>query len=85
MNTSPKLYDSFSGTMDQPVWILAISGLNDALKVMHQVAVGRPGSYFIFDTDAQSIAAQVDTQPCGERVSHRELIELDRGESPRLL
>jgi hypothetical protein len=61
MNSSEiiKIYDIFSGTLgEEPLWILAVSGLATSIGVMNRLASERPGSYFVFDAALRSVVAQ---------------------------
>lgn len=61
MNESepPRMYDIFSGTLNNdPLWIIAVSGLSAAINVMNRTARVHPGSYFVFDTVGRTIVAQ---------------------------
>ncbi len=61
MSSSGKVYDIFAGSLERdPQWILAVSGLSTAVTLMNRIADEYPGAYFIFDTLARCVVAQID-------------------------
>lgn len=55
-------YDLFSGAPDDDVlWLEVIDGLNNAIARMKQRAQERPGRYFVYNTDSQTVIASIDT------------------------
>jgi len=54
------LYDIFAGDLaKKPLWLIAISGLSNAVAVMNRLAVKQPGRYFVLDEHG-CVVAQVD-------------------------
>lgn len=59
-NQEENLYDIFAGDLaTRPLWLVAVSGLSNAVAVMNRLATKRPGSYFVLDEGAH-IVAQID-------------------------
>jgi len=57
------IYDIFSGRYgDTDVrWIQAVEGLSCAFGRVKELAEGKRGPYFIFDTHSRKVIASVDT------------------------
>lgn len=54
------LYDIFAGEIEErPLWLVAVSGLSQAVAVMNHVAMKHPGAYFVLDRNRR-IVAQID-------------------------
>jgi hypothetical protein len=55
-------FDIFSGTPDKDaLWLEAVSGLERARLRMHRIAAEKPGRYFLFRTQSQSVVASIDS------------------------
>ncbi len=55
-------FDIFAGVPDRDaMWICAVRGLANAKERMDQIAVERPGRYFIFYPPERTILAQIET------------------------
>ena len=61
MNSQPR-FGIFSGTFDgDAIWIEAVSGFDSARERMQQLAIQRPGEYFLFSIHGRGIRASIDT------------------------
>lgn len=61
MASLPK-FDIFSGTREKDArWIEAVEGLSEANERMQQLAVQKPGMYFIFCTASNTVVASIET------------------------
>jgi CheY-like chemotaxis protein len=59
--TIPK-FDIFAGAPErEAMWVCAVSGLANAKERMEQIALERPGRYFIFYSPDRTILAQTET------------------------
>ena len=57
-------YDIFSGTRDNsPLWLEAVTDLNQAVFLMNQRAMQIPGDYFVFHTRSQTVVASIHANP----------------------
>jgi hypothetical protein len=55
------LYDIFSGTQSDAIWLEAVTGLKEAVSRMEQQARQKPGPYFVFDTRTQRVIASLNS------------------------
>ena len=56
-------FDIFSGAPEENgLWVEGIKGLSSAHQRMTQIAAEKPGKYFLFSTDSQSILTRVETR-----------------------
>jgi hypothetical protein len=54
-------FDIFKGTTGgQPLWVEAISGLEAAISRMQELALQKPGRYFVYSTDSAKVVATTD-------------------------
>ena len=61
MASLPK-FDIFSGSREEDArWIETVEGLSEANERMQQLAVRKPGRYFIFYTAANTVVASIET------------------------
>lgn len=66
-------FDIFSGASDRDaIWVCAVRGLANAKERMEEIAVERPGRYFIFNAAERTILAQTETfaQPARLNKAH---------------
>ena len=62
MSAPETIYDIFFGTIQGDArWLLAVSGIRNAINVMNHLAANHPGAYFVFDGLARSAVAQINT------------------------
>ena len=55
-------FDIFSGTPENgAVWVEVVAGLSNARERMKQLATLKPGPYFIFSVQSQSVIARIQT------------------------
>jgi len=55
-------FDIFSGGPDNdPLWIEAVEGLAHARERLEQIALQKPGQYFLFSFRSQSVLTRVET------------------------
>ena len=55
-------FDIFSGAPDRDaIWVCAVRGLANAKERMDEIAIERPGRYFIFNAVERTILAQTET------------------------
>ena len=55
-------YDIFSGELaDDALWLEAVDGLDGAIDRMNQCATEKPGRYFVYKVDSQTVVASIDT------------------------
>ena len=60
-------FDIFKKLPDgQPLWLKAVTGLEEAKQELSHLAIGDPGDYFIFDTRSGRVIA---APPNGFRAS----------------
>jgi hypothetical protein len=56
-------FDIFSGGPDKdPIWIETVEGFSEARERMHQLAAAKPGSYFLYSVQSQSVLARAETK-----------------------
>lgn len=66
-------FDIFSGASDRDaIWVCAVRGLANAKERMDEIAVERPGRYFIFNADERAILAETETFVQPARLSKAE-------------
>jgi hypothetical protein len=59
----PFRFDIFWGTRgDSPMWLEAADGLPGAVARMEEIARTRPGRYFVYNPDRQSVIASIETR-----------------------
>jgi hypothetical protein len=58
----PGRFDIFQGSPEtQPLWLEAATGLSNAVARMEERARAKPGNYFVYDAERQSVVASIDT------------------------
>jgi hypothetical protein len=59
---SEQTLDIFSGTSDKDArWLESVGGLSKAQERIEQIAAVRPGAYFLYSAESQSILLKIDT------------------------
>lgn len=62
MTANEPRFDIFSGTLEEgAVWIETVVGLDRARERMAQMAATKPGSYFVFSFNNNSVVAKLDS------------------------
>lgn len=56
-------FDIFSGIPGTPVvlWVKAVRGLAEARAQMEEIAIAKPGPYFVFFSADHSVLASIDS------------------------
>ena len=54
-------FDIFSGTRANPTWVEAVAGYQEAVSRMEQKAREKPGPYFVYDGENQTVVAVIDS------------------------
>ena len=56
------MFDIFSGTCERDaVWQCSVAGSAEAVFLMKKLAAEKPGSYFVYDSEAGRVLAEVST------------------------
>jgi hypothetical protein len=63
MTRGPKL-DIFSGQPKKnAIWIETVVGMAEAVARMEQLAVEKPGPYFLYSSSSNSVVMQIERHP----------------------
>ena len=55
------IFDIFSGTRKDAVWIETVEGLSAARERLQQIAAEKPGQYFIFSALTRASVCEIET------------------------
>lgn len=54
------IFDIFSGTVDNgAIWQCSVEGFAEAVFIMKKLAAAKPGAYFVYDTEAARVLAEI--------------------------